>query len=133
MTEPLLVEIIAYAPTAYYHCMHCEVAFREMGKSDHVQNEQLTSSLPPDLLDDYRTLSDWVRDMFRVHCDQLVISVVDAASVEGVLKSLRYGVRRFPAVVVGSRDRYAGKDALSRAAEEIGRRLAGQHAAAVPA
>ena len=27
--KPLLVEIIAFAPTAYYHCMDCEVAWRE--------------------------------------------------------------------------------------------------------
>ena len=37
MTKPLLVEIIAYAPTAYYHCTHCEVAWREMGATNRTE------------------------------------------------------------------------------------------------
>jgi uncharacterized protein DUF1525 len=133
MNEPLLVEVIAYAPTAFYHCMHCEVAFREMGKSEKVQNEQLVSSLPPDLLQEYQSLSDWVRELMRVHCDRVVISVIDAASVEGVIKSLRYGTRRFPAVIVDRRDRFAGKDALARAADMVDSVLSPQHLTAPPA
>jgi len=132
MKDPMLVEVIAYAPTAFFHCMHCEVAFREMGKSEKVQREQLGSSLPADLMNEYLALSDWVRDMFRTHCDRLVISVIDAASVEGVFRSLRYGTRRFPAVIVDKRKRFAGKDALTRAADEIGRLLNQPDLAAVP-
>jgi hypothetical protein len=109
VNKPLLVEILAYAPTAFYHCMHCEVAFREMGKSDAVQKEQLSSSLPSDLMDEYRVLSDWVRDMFRQHRDRIVISVIDAASVEGVIRSLRYGAHRFSGHC--QRGRFAGDDA----------------------
>jgi hypothetical protein len=123
VNKPLLVEILAYAPTAFYHCMHCEVAFREMGKSDAVQKEQLSSSLPSDLMDEYRVLSDWVREMFRHHRDRLVINVIDAASVEGVIRSLRYGAHRFPAVIIAKRGRFAGEDALALAADEIQRRL----------
>src|SRR5512143_3983730 len=130
MNAPLLVEVIAYAPTAFYHCMHCEVAFREMGKSDQVQTEQLASSLPPDLMREYQALSDWVREMFRVHCDRIVVSVIDAASVEGVFKSLRYGVRRFPAVIVGRGKRFSGRDALSLATDELGRVVKVQEPAA---
>ena len=48
MSKPLQVEIIAYAPTAYYHCTHCEVAWREMGATNRIHQEQLSSSLPED-------------------------------------------------------------------------------------
>jgi hypothetical protein len=123
MDIPLKVEILAYAPTAFYHCTHCEVAFRETGKSDQVQNEQLSSSLPADLKDDYLAVSNWVRGMFRDHADRLLIQVIDAASVEGVFKSVRYGARQFPAVIVDKRNRFIGKDSLARAAEEIARLL----------
>lgn len=125
MSEPLLVEIIAFAPTAFYHCMHCEVAFREMGKSERVQNEQLASSLPSDLMSDYRLLSDWVRDMLRTHCDRIDISVIDAASVEGVIKSLRYGARRFPSIIIDRRGRFLGQAAMAQATVEINRLLTG--------
>jgi hypothetical protein len=123
MKNPMLVEVIAYAPTAFYHCMHCEVAFREMGKSDKVQKEQLSSSLPSDLMNDYLALSDWVRGLFQVHDARVVVKVIDAASVEGVFRSLRYGMRRFPAVIVDGKARFQGTDAFHRAAHEIERLL----------
>jgi hypothetical protein len=68
--------------------------------------------------------------MFRVHCDRIVVSVIDAASVEGVFKSLRYGVRRFPAVIVGRDKRFSGRDALSLATDELGRVVKVQEPAA---
>jgi hypothetical protein len=124
MNKPLLVEILAYAPTAFYHCNHCEVAWREMGKSNRVQEEQLESSLPPDLAREYQVVSDWVREIFRAYGDRLIVKVIDAASIEGVVKSLRYKTRRFPAVVIERQARFSGKDSLRSAAQEIDRLLA---------
>jgi hypothetical protein len=126
MSKPLLVEIIAYAPTAFYHCTHCEVAFHEMGKSARAHEEQLESSLPDDLTRDYRLVSDWVKEMFRVHCDAIVLKVIDAASIEGFYKSLKYNARRYPAVIVNGKARFIGSQMLSSAGEEIAHQLAGQ-------
>ena len=133
MKETILVEIIAYAPTAYYHCTHCEVAWREMGRSTRVQEEQLHSSLPEDLQLEYLAVSSWVQEMFRIHCDRLVVKVIDAASVEGVFRALRYNTHRFPAIIVNRRGRFFGKDGLARAADEINRLLYQQEPVAAPA
>ncbi len=124
MDEPLLVEIIAFAPTAFYHCTHCEVAWREMGANNRIHDEQVESSLPEDMAQDYEKVSDWVRDIFRVHCDRILVKVIDAASIEGVYKSLRYNARRYPAVIVGHKSRFTGSESLGAAADEIARRLA---------
>ena len=124
--KPLLVEIIAYAPTAFYHCTHCEVAWREMGKSNRVHEEQLESSLPEDLRREYQVVSDWVREMFRIHCDNIVLKVIDAASIEGFYKSLKYKARRYPAVIVDGRSKFIGSQMLSAASDEIARQLASQ-------
>src|SRR5512134_3448352 len=102
MSKPLLVEIIAYAPTAYYHCTHCEVAWRSMGVSNNLHSEQVASSLPADLAEDYQKISDWVRDIFTVQCSpeaaaNLVVKIIDAASIEGFLKTIQYHLRRYPA------------------------------------
>jgi hypothetical protein len=83
--KPLLVEIIAYAPTAYYHC---------------------------------------------THCDAIRLKVIDAASVEGFYKSLRYNARRYPAVIVNGQARFVGAKMLSAAGEEIARLLASEPAGA---
>ena len=124
MEEPLLVEIIAYAPTAFYHCTHCEVAWRELGASNRIHEEQVESSLPEDMVKEYARVSEWVRDIFGRHCDRILVKVIDAASIEGVYKSLRYNARRYPAVIVGKSSRFTGSGTLEAAAEEIDRRLA---------
>jgi len=128
--EPLLVEIIAYAPTAYYHCTHCEVAWREMGATNRIHEEQMESSLPQDLIREYERVSDWVRDMFRVHCDAILLKVIDAASVEGFYKSLKYHARRYPVVIVNRKARFLGSEMLSAASEEIAHQLASEPAGA---
>lgn len=126
MADPLLVEIIAYAPTAYYHCTHCEVAWREMGADNRIHEEQLQTSLPEDLIREYQTVSNWVRDVFRQHCDGILLKVIDAASVEGFIKSLKYNARRYPAVIVNRKARFLGTERLSAASEEIAHQLATQ-------
>jgi hypothetical protein len=122
MDEPLLIEIIAYAPTAYYHCTHCEVAWREMGVDNRIHDEQVTRSLPSDLTQDYQQISNWVEDLFRRYCDRVVLKVIDAASLEGFVKSLRYGIHGYPTVIVDHRSRFT-KDALTRAGEQVARLL----------
>jgi hypothetical protein len=124
MNEPLLVEIIAYAPTAYYHCTHCEVAWREMGATNRIHEEQIESSLPADLIREYQVVSEWVKEMFRVHCDAIVLKVIDAASIEGFYKSLRYNARRYPAVIVNRHTRFFGSQMLPAASKEIAHQLA---------
>ncbi len=114
---PLLVEIVAYAPTAFYHCTHCEVAWRSAGVSNKIHEEQVGSSLPPDIAQDYQVISDWVRDIFRVHCDRVVVKVIDAASIEGFWKTLQHGIRRYPAVVIEGQKYY--KDALQAATDKV--------------
>ena len=126
MSEPLLVEIIAYAPTAFYHCTHCEVAWREMGATNRIHEEQIGSSLPEDLLQEYQVISDWVKELFLVHCDRVVLKVIDAASLEGVYKSLRYNVRRYPAVIVNGKSRFIGIQRLSDASEEIAHQISSE-------
>ncbi|MEJ2599233.1 MAG: hypothetical protein P8Z00_12930 [Anaerolineales bacterium] len=118
MNEPLMVEIIAYAPTAFYHCTHCEVAWREMGASNRIHKEQVASSLPPDLAEDYQAISDWVREIFRIYCDQILVKVIDAASLEGFIKTLRFGIHNYPAIILNG-EKFTGNDALHHANEAI--------------
>lgn len=120
--KPLLIEVIAYAPTAYYHCTHCEVAWREMGVTEEFHNEQISASLPEDLLLEYQKLSDWVRETTQQYCNNVIIKVIDAASLEGFVKSLRYRVHRYPAAIVNHQARFSGGD-FSRVNEEIKRQI----------
>lgn len=63
-----------------------------------------------------------MHELFRLHCDQVVVKVIDAASLEGFFKTLRYGVRRYPAVIVEGSARFTGA-AYQQAGQEVVRLL----------
>jgi hypothetical protein len=56
--KPLNVEVLAYAPAAFFHCMHCELIWRQSGVRNRDRREQLETSLPEDLQEQYQRLSD---------------------------------------------------------------------------
>lgn len=122
--DSVQVEIITYAPTAYFHCTHCEVAWREMGASNRPHQEQWESSLPEELTREYQALSNWVQELFAAHGESIRIKVIDAASIEGFYTSLKYRVRRYPAVIVNRKARFQGSPMLPAASEEIARQIA---------
>lgn len=118
--KPVRVEAITYAPTVFTHCQHCELTFGELGLGERLRREAAAAALPDDLARDFQALSDWSRDLIARFGARVHLRVVDAASVEGFLISLRYRVFRYPAVVVDGRDTFSGSDlaAVSRAVEQ---------------
>ena len=122
MVPSLRVEIVSYAPTAYSQCTHCEVVEGAAGVSGSLREEQVTSSLPADLAADYQQVSEWARRVLAAYHERISIRVIDAASVEGFWKTLRHGIRRYPAVFVDGK-RQPGDNPLTEAEESIARNL----------
>ena len=127
--KPLTVEVIAYAPTQYFHCQHCEVLFQEAEvkgvKKFHA--DAVETSMPPEMMQEYRHLSDWVMSAVERYGGRVVFKVIDAASTEGLLKSVRYGVHKYPAVVIDGREKQLGAD-FAKAESLIDKSLALQPA-----
>jgi hypothetical protein len=117
------VDVLTYAPTVFTHCQHCEVAFGRIGIGDRLHREQARDSLPQDLRSEFAAIADWVHGLFDRYGLQIDVRVIDAASIRGVWTSLRYGTRRYPAVIIDREDRYVGTD-LPLAEAEIQRRVA---------
>ena len=117
--KPVKVEVIAYAPVAFFHCKHCELVWDQAGAAKNIHEEQLASSLPEDLKQEYQQLSDWVREMVTAFGDRIIFRVVDAASIEGWWKSLRYRVHQYPAVIVDGEEKLVGAGCLQQAAAAI--------------
>lgn len=111
--QPLSVQVITYAPTIFRHCQHCEVAFQGVGFAERMHRDEARGALPDDLLMEFQQVSDWVHGLLSRHGPQVSVTVIDAASIEGFWKSLRHGVRRYPAVIVGGRERHVGTDFAS--------------------
>lgn len=121
--KPITVEVLAYAPVAFFHCLHCELVWEHAGVGSSYRREQLESSIPADLKQEYQQLSDWVRKMIEVYGGKLEFTIIDVASIEGWIKSVRYRVRTYPAVIVDRKEKAFGAD-WERATELIERRLA---------
>ena len=119
------VEILTYAPTEFYHCQHCEVVWDSVGFGKHIRAEQRSAALPPDLQAEFTAIADWVASAHARYGDQLKVNVVDVASLEGLIESVRHRTRRFPAFVVDGRERVVGFDP-ERLNAILERRLEGQ-------
>jgi hypothetical protein len=128
--QPVNVTVIAYAPTIFRHCQHCEVAFEGIGLGERIHRDEAKDALPPDLIADFQRVSDWVHALLRRHGTGVAVTVVDAASIEGVWKSLRHRVRRYPAVIVDGRATADGAE-LDAADAVIEERLGASPAAAL--
>lgn len=59
---------------------------------------------------DYRHLSAWTIALAKKHGEQARIRVVDVAPLEGFMASLRYGLRRYAALVIAERGRFSPAD-----------------------
>jgi hypothetical protein len=121
--RPVPIDVIAYAPAAFFHCLHCELIWHESAVRRADRAEQLASSLPDDLQDQYQELSDWVHRMLAAHGPRLRFRILDAASIAGFVTAVGYGVRQFPAVIVDGKERSVGAQ-FERATMLIDRRLA---------
>ncbi len=108
--KPILVEILAYAPTQFFHCQHCELVWQQAGVGARLHQEQLESSIPQDLQKEYADISNWVRAAVELYGGRVVFKIVDAASMEGLVKSVRYNARHYPAIIVAGKAKYIGTD-----------------------
>jgi hypothetical protein len=120
--KPVSVQIITYAPTTFTHCQHCELAFREVGIGQRLRKREAAEALPEDLALEYQLVSDWVHGLLERHGSRIRVDVLDAASIRGVLASVRHRIGRYPAVIVNGRATWTGLS-LSAPSAEINRRV----------
>jgi hypothetical protein len=124
--QPIRIEVVAYTPVAFVHCMPCELVWQTSAARAQDRREQWDTSLPEDLKQLYQQLSDWVRRMVALYGGRLRFRIVDAASIEGWITSLRYGIRQYPAVIIDGHEKSIGTE-FERATALIERRLAAMH------
>ncbi len=126
LPKPVMVEVLVYAPTMFFHCQHCEFVWQQTGAAPDYRKEQLESAIPQDLKQEYQELSDWVLSTAQAYGGRVIFKVIDAASIEGLYKSLRYRTRKYPAMIVDGQERILGLD-FNRARMLIEQRLAVTH------
>ncbi|MDH4265683.1 MAG: hypothetical protein OEW45_08600 [Deltaproteobacteria bacterium] len=81
----------------------------QVGLKEKRDNRDL-NEYPEDLKEDYLFLSGWIKELSQKYREKILIKVIDVQSFQGVYKSIRYGVHRYPSFIVDKKKKYTGKD-----------------------
>ena len=65
---------------------------------------------PEELKEDYRHLSAWINELAQRYGEKILIDVIDARSVRGFYKSIRYRTQTYPTFIVNRREKYTDSD-----------------------
>jgi len=76
---------------------------------DKKDNQDL-NEYPEDIKEDYLFLSSWIRELSARYREKILIRVIDAQSLQGFVKSIRYRAFRYPAFIIDCKKKYTGKD-----------------------
>ena len=74
------------------------------------RDRQILNDYPEDLKEDYLYLSNWIRELSQKYREKILIKVTDVQSLQGVLKSIRHGIFRYPTFIIDKKKKYTGKD-----------------------
>ena len=101
------VDVISPWPEAWGLCVACEMVMdqADMGLSP---GERDTEDLPAEWRAEAERLSALLRDLAQRYGEHIAIRLWDPRSLQGTLKSIRHGVRRYPAFIVDGGRRIVG-------------------------
>ena len=106
---PVYLEVIAPTYQGMGFCSVCELFLSEADISDEPARHSL-EEYPPEWQMEFQRLADWVSDLAARYGDAIRIKVIDPQSPEGLLKSLRYWVRKYPTWILDGQKRVVGWD-----------------------
>ncbi len=107
--KPITLEIVTRVLTTFGHCRHCEVVFDEADFAQKCHQKEM-KEYPPDLVEEYSRLLDWLRELRQLYQHRLLIRMIDAQSPLGIYKSFRHWIRKYPTFIVEGKETYTGWD-----------------------
>ena len=91
-------------------CNSCELIMAN-ANPDQVPYARGLDEYPPDWQADFHHLSDIIMSLSERYQSGILIRIWDPRSLQGLWKSIRYGVRRYPAFIIDGRSKVTGWDA----------------------
>lgn len=73
-------------------------------------SERGMDEYPPEWKNEFRRFSDLIFDLSARYGDTILIRIFDPRSLQGLWKSIRHGVRRYPTFLVDGQAKIAGLD-----------------------
>jgi hypothetical protein len=116
---PVHVDVIALVPEGWGLCQSCEALLAQADLGQAPPECEL-DELPPEWRADFRRLSALIFDLADRYRDRVLIRIYDPRSLQGLVKAIRHGARRYPTFIVAGRTKVVGWDevAVERAVQE---------------
>ena len=103
------VDVISPLPEGWGICLSCEMLMAR-ANLDQAPHERGLDEYPPEWQEEFQHLSDVVMDLSTRYQNSILIQIWDPRSLQGLIKSIRYWVRRYPTFIVEGQDKVTGWD-----------------------
>jgi hypothetical protein len=103
------VDVISPLPEGWGICLSCEMLMAR-ANLDQAPHERGLDEYPPEWQEEFQRLSDVVMSLSTRYQDSILIRIWDPRSLQGLMKSIRYWVRRYPTFIVEGREKVTGWD-----------------------
>lgn len=119
--KPVKIEVFHPFPDNWRLCHACEVVIGQanFGKVD---SERGSEELPQEFHDDLDRLESMLRKVSEIFGEKVVFLLFDPRSLQGLIKSIRYRIHKYPGFIIDQRKKYCGWDieALNQFIEAAG-------------
>jgi hypothetical protein len=99
MGKLLTVDVISPLLGSFDHCSHCQVFLNEAGIGQRIHREDF-EAFPEETKAEYERLVQLLAALTRRFQGRVQFRVIDPQTLEGIWKSLRYWVRRYPTFII---------------------------------
>ena len=103
------VDVISPLPEGWGICLSCEMLMAR-ANLDQAPHERGLDEYPPEWQEEFQRLSDVVMGLSNRYQDSILIQIWDPRSLQGLIKSIRYWVRRYPTFIVEGQNKVTGWD-----------------------
>ena len=107
--NPVQLDVISPIPEGWGICLSCEMLMAR-ANLDQSPHERGLDEYPPEWRDEFQRLSETVFLLAERYGNSILIRLWDPRSLQGMFKSIRYGVRRYPTFIVEGRNKVTGWD-----------------------
>lgn len=101
------LDVISPIPEGWGICLSCEMLMAR-ANLDQAPHQRGLEEYPADWLEDFQRLSDVVMDLSNRYGEGIRIRIWDPRSLQGLIKSIRYRVRRYPTFIVQGKHKITG-------------------------
>jgi hypothetical protein len=103
------VDVISPLPEGWGICLSCEMLMAR-ANLDQAPHQRGLDEYPPEWQEEFQHLSNVVLELSTRYQDNIFIQIWDPRSLQGLMKSIRYWVRRYPTFIVNGQNKVTGWD-----------------------